>query len=71
MLGFVSLRDIEDLRYKPGLQLECDLHFVADMPLSAYAQVAYTRGFIGRRPSGGRLSHCGAPFDPTHMFCRG
>jgi hypothetical protein len=46
VLGSVSLHDIEDMRYKPGLRVERDLHFVADKPLSAYAQVAYTRGLI-------------------------
>jgi hypothetical protein len=46
VLGSVSLHDIEDMRYKPGLRVERDLNFVADKPLSAYAQVAYTRGLI-------------------------
>jgi hypothetical protein len=46
VLGFVSLGDIENMRYKPGLRVERDLNFVADKPLSAYAQVAYSRGLI-------------------------
>ena len=45
-LGCVRLSDIERLPRKLGLRVERDLHFVADMPLSAYAEVAYTRGLI-------------------------
>jgi hypothetical protein len=33
-------------RSKLGLPVERDPHFVADKPLSAYAEVAYTRGLI-------------------------
>ncbi len=40
------LRDIEDLRYKPGDRVEPDVNFVPDKPISAYAQVAYTRGLV-------------------------
>jgi hypothetical protein len=45
-LGVVSLRKMETLRTDFGATVECDQHFVADMPLSAYAQIAYTRGLI-------------------------
>jgi hypothetical protein len=45
-LGYVSLHELEDVRDKLGLRVERDLHFVADKPLSAYAEVAYTRGLI-------------------------
>jgi Protein of unknown function (DUF2958) len=45
-LGYVSLRELEDVRDKLGLRVERDLNFVADKPLSAYAAVAYMRGLI-------------------------
>jgi hypothetical protein len=45
-LGFVSLREIEDLHGEYLLRVERDLHFVADKPLSVYADVARTRGLI-------------------------
>jgi hypothetical protein len=45
-LGFVSLRELENVRDKFGLRVERDLNFVADKPLSVYADVAYTRGLI-------------------------
>jgi hypothetical protein len=44
--GFVSLRELEDLRGKRQYPVVRDLRFVADKPLSAYAEVAYTRGLI-------------------------
>jgi hypothetical protein len=45
-LGYVSLRELESVRDKFGLRVERDLYFVADKPLSVYAEVAYTRGLI-------------------------
>jgi len=45
-LGYVSLRELEGVRGKLKLRVECDLHFVADKPISAYADVARTRGLI-------------------------
>jgi hypothetical protein len=45
-LGYVSLRELEDLRGKRRDPVVRDLRFVADKPLSAYAEVAYTRGLI-------------------------
>ena len=45
-LGYVSLRALEDVRDQVGLRVERDLNFVADKPLSIYAEVAYTRGLI-------------------------
>jgi hypothetical protein len=45
-LGYVSLRELEGVRDKLGLRVERDLHFVADKPLSVYADVARTRGLI-------------------------
>jgi hypothetical protein len=45
-LGYVSLRELESVRDEFGLCVERDLNFVADKPLSAYAEVAYTRGLI-------------------------
>jgi hypothetical protein len=44
--GYVSLRELEDLRGKRRDPVVRDLRFVADKPLSAYAEVAYTRGLI-------------------------
>jgi Protein of unknown function (DUF2958) len=45
-LGYVSLSEIEVARGKFGLRVERDLDFVADKPLSVYADVARTRGLI-------------------------
>ena len=45
-LGFVSHREIEGPHGEYKLRVERDLHFVADKPLSVYADVAYTRGLI-------------------------
>ena len=39
-LGYVSLAELEGLREKWGLPIECDLHFIADKPLSGYAREA-------------------------------
>ena len=41
-LGFVSLLEISSVRGPLGLQVERDLHFIADKPLSAYAKEART-----------------------------
>jgi hypothetical protein len=45
-LGYVSLRQLEVVPDQFGLRVERDLNFVADKPLSAYAEVAYRRGLI-------------------------
>ena len=45
-LGFVSLKGLDNYRSDLGRPVERDLHFVADKPLSAYAEIAYTRGLI-------------------------
>ena len=45
-IGYVSLRELEDVRDNLGLHVERDLNFVADKPLSAYVEVAYRRGLI-------------------------
>jgi hypothetical protein len=45
-LGFVSLQGLDNYRSELGRPVERDLHFVADKPLSAYAEIAYTRGLI-------------------------
>ena len=45
-LGYVSLTEITELRGKLGLPVERDLHFVADRPLSAYAEEARAAGRI-------------------------
>jgi len=45
-LGFVSLAEIMDVRGPLGLPVERDLHFVADKPLSAYAEAARIKGRI-------------------------
>jgi len=45
-LGYVSLAEISALRGRLGLPVERDLHFVADKPLSAYAEEARKRGRI-------------------------
>lgn len=40
-LGYVSLTELRKLRGRLGLPVERDRHFVADRPLSAYAEAAY------------------------------
>ena len=45
-LGYVSLAEISVVRGRLGLPVERDLHFVADKPLSAYAEEARKRGRI-------------------------
>jgi hypothetical protein len=45
-LGYVSLAEISAVRGRLGLPVERDLHFVADKPLSAYAQEARKQGRI-------------------------
>lgn len=45
-LGYVSLAEIMEVRGRLGLPVERDLHFVANKPLSAYAEEARARGRI-------------------------
>ena len=45
-LGYVSLAEIVSVRGRLGLPVERDLHFVADKPLSAYAEEARKQGRI-------------------------
>lgn len=45
-LGYVSLAEILEVRGRLGLPVERDLHFVADKPLSAYADDARFKGRI-------------------------
>ena len=45
-LGFVSLSEIMEVRGHLGLRVELDLHFIADKPLSAYAESASIAGRI-------------------------
>jgi DUF2958 family protein len=45
-LGYVSLAEIIGVRGRLGLPVERDLHFVADKPLSVYADDARVRGRI-------------------------
>ena len=45
-LGYVSLAEIAALRGPLGLPVERDLYFVADRPLSAYADDAQAMGRI-------------------------
>lgn len=45
-LGFVSMREIRELRGPLGLPIERDLHFDADKTLSAYADEARAHGRI-------------------------
>lgn len=45
-LGYVSLSEIMEVRDRLGLPVERDLHFVADKPLSAYADEAHAKGRI-------------------------
>lgn len=45
-LGYVSLAEIMEIRGRLGLPVERDIHFVADKPLSAYADQARAKGRI-------------------------
>jgi hypothetical protein len=45
-VGYVCLTDLEDVHGKFKFTVTSDPHFVADYPLSVYANVAYTRGLI-------------------------
>jgi hypothetical protein len=45
-LGYVSLAELSALKGPLGLPVERELHFVADKPLSAYADEACTKGRI-------------------------
>ena len=45
-LGFVSMREIRELRGPLGLPVERDMHFAADKPISVYADEARTHGRI-------------------------
>lgn len=45
-LGYVSLAEIMEVRGRLGLPVERDLHFVADKPLSVYADEARVKGRI-------------------------
>ena len=45
-MGFVSLDEIIAVGNRLGLPVERDLHFVADKPLSAYAEEARIKGRI-------------------------
>ena len=45
-IGYVSLAELTSLRGPLGLPVERDLHFVANKPISAYADEAHTRGRI-------------------------
>lgn len=45
-LGYVSLAELSALRGPLGLPVERDRHFVADKPLSAYADEARLQGRI-------------------------
>ena len=45
-VGYVCLADLEDTHGKIKFTVAADPHFVADKPLSIYADVAYTRGLI-------------------------
>lgn len=45
-VGYVNLRDLEDVHGKLKFTVVADPRFVADKPLSAYADVACARGLI-------------------------
>jgi hypothetical protein len=45
-LGSVRISELESVRGKLGLPVERDLHFLADKPLSAYADEASRRGHV-------------------------
>jgi hypothetical protein len=44
--GFVVLSILEQTQRKLGFRIECDEHFVATQPLSAYTAKARARGLI-------------------------
>ena len=45
-LGYVSLKELTSLRGPLGLPVERDMHFIAEKPLSAYADEARANGRI-------------------------
>lgn len=45
-LGYVSLAQIAELKGRLGLPVERDMHFVAEKPLSSYAEDARINGRI-------------------------
>lgn len=45
-LGYVSLSELESVRGPLNLAVECDLYFVADKTISAYAAEARRLGYI-------------------------
>lgn len=45
-LGYVSLRELESVKGRFGLGIECDIHFEARHPLSVYAEAARQAGSI-------------------------
>lgn len=45
-LGYVSLRELEEVRGRLGLPVERDRHFAPTKPLSAYAEEAHRLGHI-------------------------
>ena len=45
-MGYVCLLDLEDVHGKLKFTVTPDSRFVADKPLSVYANIAYTRGLI-------------------------
>lgn len=45
-LGYASLAEIMEVRGRLGLPVERDLYFVADKPLSVYAEEARAKGRI-------------------------
>lgn len=45
-LGYISMRELRELRGPLGLPVERDLHFEADKTLSAYAQESRAHGRI-------------------------
>ncbi|MEZ5819249.1 MAG: DUF2958 domain-containing protein [Xanthobacteraceae bacterium] len=45
-LGYVSLAELSSVRGRLGLPVERDRHFVADKPLSVYAEEARKQGRI-------------------------
>jgi hypothetical protein len=45
-LGYISITELQSVRGKLGLQIERDLHFKADKPISHYAKIASARGYI-------------------------
>jgi hypothetical protein len=45
-LGYVSLIELAAVRGKLGLPIERDRHFIANKPISAYADEARAKGYI-------------------------